>query len=114
MGVGQKVNSVIMVVVAIVILFSLYAALVPEAMSSGNDLNASNTCVRNGCAWNVTRANDCSSGNTTSTDTTYCDRTESIPLSSLFTSSGFVFILVMIGLLLLVVKLTMGHGKRKE
>jgi hypothetical protein len=77
MSISGYVTKGIDVIVGIIVLFLLYANLIPEAQSAGDDLNASG-----------------------------------VPLGSLFTASGFVFILVMVGLLFLVVKLVMPSGKK--
>lgn len=72
------VNKAIYAIVAIIVLFYLYAELVPTAQTAGDDLNASG-----------------------------------VPLGSLFTADGFVFILVMVGLLLVVLATVLPKGKGK-
>lgn len=62
-------NTAILAIVLLVVLFNLYAELVPEAQSAGDDLNATG-----------------------------------VPLGSLFTSDGMVFIIIMAALLIVVVR----------
>lgn len=69
-------NTAIIGIVLVVVLFKLYASLVPEAQSAGDELNASGA-----------------------------------PLGSLFTGSGIVFIILMAGLVIVVVKSFMPGGK---
>ena len=73
---GMLNKSVLAIVFALV-LFSLYATLVPEAQTQGDTL--------------------CSSG---------------VPLGNLFNSTGVVFILIMIGLLVLMIRAFIPGGKK--
>lgn len=75
--ISTRVTSAVEAIILIVVLFLLYADLVPEAQSSGNTLNASG-----------------------------------VPFGSLFTGSGVVILLIMVGLLLTVLKVVM-PGSRK-
>jgi len=74
-GTGM-LNTAILGLVLVTVLFQLYAQLVPEAQSAGDTLNASG-----------------------------------VPLGSLFTSSGVVFVIIMAALIILVVKSFMPGGK---
>jgi len=76
MSVNTIINGAIYAIVGVIVLFYLYANLVPEAQSAGDELNESG-----------------------------------VPLGNLFVSGGFVFILVMVGLLLVIVRLAMPKGK---
>jgi hypothetical protein len=69
-------NTAIIGIVLIVVLFQLYASLMPEAQSAGDSLNASG-----------------------------------VPLGSLFTGSGIVFIIIMAALVIVVVTSFMPKGK---
>jgi len=69
-------NTAILGIVLLVVLFKLYAELVPEAQTAGDELNESG-----------------------------------VPLGSLFTSSGLVFIIIMASLVVVVVKSFMPGGK---
>lgn len=64
----SHLSTAIIGIVLLVVLFQLYAALVPEAQAAGNQLNSSG-----------------------------------VPLGSLFTSSGVVFIIIMAALVIAVV-----------
>ena len=68
-------NTAILGIVLLVVLFQLYSDLVPEAQTAGDELNASG-----------------------------------VPLGSLFTSSGVVFIIIMAALVIVVVKSFMPSG----
>ena len=69
----SKINSAIMGIIGLVVLFKLYAVLVPEAQTSGDALN-----------------------------------TAGVPLGSLFTSNGIVFVIIMVALLVTVIRSFMG------
>lgn len=71
-----SLNTAILAIVLLVVLFRLYAGLVPEAQSAGNELNATG-----------------------------------VPLGTLFTGNGVVFIIIMAALIVVVVKSFMAGGK---
>jgi len=72
------VDKAITGIISLVVLFLLYAELVPEAQTAGNTLNAAG-----------------------------------VPLGSLFVGGGLVFIIIMVGLLILVVRSFMpGKGRK--
>jgi|TARA_R100001530_G_scaffold129397_1_gene99698 hypothetical protein len=75
--ISGRVTSAVEAIILIVVLFLLFADLVPEAQSAGNELNSSG-----------------------------------VPLGSLFTGSGVVILLVMVGLLLTVLKVVMPHSRK--
>ena len=71
----SMVNTAILAIVLLTVLFQLYAQLVPEAQTAGDTLNASG-----------------------------------VPLGSLFTSSGVVFVIIMAALIIVVVRSFMTKG----
>ena len=77
MSIETIVNSAIYSIIGIVVLFKLYASLVPEAMSAGNELNETG-----------------------------------VPLGSFFVSDGIVFLLVMVGLFITVLRSVMKKGSK--
>jgi len=76
LGTGM-LGQAILGIVLLVVLFQLYAELVPEAQTAGDALNASG-----------------------------------VPLGSLFTSSGIVFVIIMAALLIVVVMSFLPKGKK--
>lgn len=75
--ISARVTSAVEAIILIVVLFLLFADLVPEAQSAGDSLNSSG-----------------------------------VPLGTLFTGSGVVILLIMVGLLLTVLKVVL-PGSRK-
>ena len=75
--IATRVTGAVEAIVLVVVLFLLFAQLVPEAQTAGNTLNASG-----------------------------------VPLGSLFTGTGVMILLIMVGLLLTVLKVVM-PGSRK-
>ncbi len=73
----SRVTSAVEAIILVVVLFLLFADLVPEAQSAGNELNASG-----------------------------------VPLGTLFTSTGVVILLIMVGLLLTVLRVVMPGSRR--
>lgn len=70
------INNAIMGIVLLVVLLKLYATLVPEAQTAGDELNASG-----------------------------------VPLGSLFTANGILFLIIMVALLIVVIRSFL-KGKR--
>jgi len=71
------INTAILSIVLLVVLFQLYASLMPTAQAAGDELNDSG-----------------------------------VPLGTLFTSGGVVFVIIMAALVILVVKSFMPGGKK--
>lgn len=67
LGAGT-IRTAIIAIVMLVVLFKLYASLVPEAQSAGDELNASG-----------------------------------VPLGSLFSGNGVVFIIIMVALIIVII-----------
>jgi len=65
---ADTIRTAIIAIVMLVVLFKLYASLVPEAQDAGDELNATG-----------------------------------VPLGSLFTSGGVIFIIIMVALIIVVV-----------
>lgn len=75
--IASKVTESITAIILVVVLFLMFAQLVPEAQTAGNTLNASG-----------------------------------VPLGSLFTGSGVMILLIMVGLLLTVLKAVLPSSKK--
>ncbi len=75
--ISQRVTGAVEAIVLVVVLFLLFAQLVPEAQTAGNTLNASG-----------------------------------VPLGTLFSGTGVMILLIMVGLLLTVLKVVL-PGSRK-
>lgn len=75
--IASKVTGAVEAIILIVVLFLLFADLVPEAQTAGDSLNASG-----------------------------------VPLGTLFTGSGVVILLVMVGLLLTVLTIVLPSRRR--
>jgi hypothetical protein len=77
MGIEGTINTAIYAIIGLVVLFKLYASLVPEAQTAGDELNASG-----------------------------------VPLGSFFVADGIVFLLVMVGLFITVLRSVMKKGNK--
>ena len=75
--ISARVTGAVEAIILIVVLFLLFAQLVPEAQTAGDTLNNSG-----------------------------------VPLGGLFTGSGIVILLVMVGLLLTVLKVVLPGSKK--
>ena len=102
----NTLNTVVLAIVILVVLFASYAAIVPEAQTAGDSMNDSIRCVDVGCAYTAaTPGATASCINGTGTGNITCQaQAKSIPLSGLFSGTGVVFVIVMAALLILVVK----------
>ena len=75
--ISGKVTEAVTAIILVVVLFLMFAELVPEAQTAGNTLNASG-----------------------------------VPLGSLFTGSGVMILLIMVGLLLTILKVVLPGSKK--
>ena len=105
----QMINTAILGIVILVVLFKLYAELVPEAGTVGDEMSDASRCVSDGGGvWNSSDVN-CRLSNVSGT--VINANTYEIPLAGLFSSSGLVFIIVMASLVVVVVKAFMPGSK---
>ena len=114
------VNTAIVAIVLVVVLFQVYASTMPTAQAAGDLMNASTRCAlgtaNNGatCFWNSTAsaALGCQDNSTNDAVGQICtDPNYEIPLGQLFNGTGVVFIIIMASLMILVVKSFM-KGKK--
>ena len=75
--IAGKVTEAVTAIILVVVLFLMFAELVPEAQTAGNSLNASG-----------------------------------VPLGTLFTGSGVMILLIMVGLLLTILKVVLPSSKK--
>lgn len=94
-------NTAILSIVLLVVLFQIYANLVPTAGAAGDSLGNAATCSSAGGFFNSTQQL-CLNG-TGIADTAQVSF-QSIPLSGLFSATGIVFLIIMAALILLVVR----------
>lgn len=104
----KLLNAAVLAIVLLIVLFEIYATLIPIAQESGNSMNDSNQCASRGCVYNDTDDICYILGNKTGGS---CAATSSIPLSGLFAGTGVIFVIIMAALLILVVKSYMPKGK---
>lgn len=117
MQLGKKIEAGAVIVILVVVLFLIYAELVPEAQKAGDALNASNRCADVGCTWNVTTASvsgitaDCATNS--SPERTECIASaQELPLGNIFRGSGIVFLIIMVVLLITILKAVLPKGKK--
>jgi len=116
---GKKIEGVVLVIILVVILFSMYASLVPEVQTAGATFNASYRCTDVGCFYNTTTASnsglteDCANNASGTRET--CDNEigkSGIPLGNLFLRNGIIVMLVMVALVLITLKAVLPKGKK--
>jgi len=96
------IGGVVFSIVALVVLFVVLSVLIPEAQTAGDTMNDSNRCDSVGCFYNSSATPTCSFNSTL--QTTACgNNANTIPLSSLFASSGVVFVIVMAIMLIIII-----------
>ena len=115
---GKKIEAGAIIIIIVVVLFLIYAEMVPEAQTAGDKLNASNRCEAVGCFYNTTTSanssfeGDCA--NNASDSRLACEDPlgSGVPLGGLFKSSGIVFLIIMVGLLIIILKQVLPKGKK--
>ena len=102
------VNTVVLTIILITVLFQVYAEVIPEAQTASSSMNDSQICVAASCAYNASyggcQYNSTFQGNAT----LQCSIQGSdsfIPLSG---TLGVTYVIIMAALLVLVVKSSMG------
>ena len=114
--IGKKLNVVVGVIITIVVLFVLFQSLVPEVQTAGTEFSDATKCTEVSCVVNTTLDPTCRSnaspqgfgGNSSSACTVPF---QTVPLASLFSSTGVVVLLLMVFLLLTVIKIAMPSKK---
>ncbi len=115
--IDKKINTVVIIIISIVVLFQIFAGIVPEAQTAGDQMSDETVCIDTGCVFNTSLTPDCQSnrspqgfgGNSSGT----CPfALENIPLSSLFGSSGIVILLLMVLLFLGALKIVIPKSKK--
>ena len=104
-----KLTTIVVIIITIVVLFQIFSSLVPEAQSAGTELGDAQRCTDGGGFFNSTQAL-CLNG-TNPADTALVNF-DAIPISSLFSSSGVVILLLMVSLFIGVMKLVLPKGKK--
>jgi len=99
------VNTVVLTIILITVLFQVYAEVIPEAQTGGDLMNDATRCAGSGCSWNTT--NEICYATTNYSAATCSAGSQTIPLSGLVISGGVVFTIIMAALLVLVLKASM-------
>jgi len=105
----KVLNTAILVIVLVVVLFQVFAGIVPEAQSAGDEMNNSNRCADVGCAWNTSSTwlefgASCAINSSPEGNATACPHAYTVPLQGLFSGKGVVFYIIMGMLIILIVK----------
>ena len=113
-------EGAIVFVVLIVLFLSIYAVLVPEAQTSGDALGDEAQCARANCFYNVTRLTvgdgsniSCSATSVFGNDSIACASVNELPLSTLFGSTGVIFVVLMAALLIVLIGGALASMKKK-
>jgi hypothetical protein len=105
----QKVATAsILGLIIIVILFSAFSEILPEAQDAGDSMNNTARCIAAQGVWCNT---NCSGGTPANCSSSTLQAYDEVPLNGLFSSGGVVFIIVMASLLVAVV---IGFFKNKK
>lgn len=91
-------------IVGAIVLFLVMASLMPEVQTAGDSMNATNTCTAQGGYWNHTGTSTYECQNESGYPGTRLDGyTGSLPLASLFGSSGVAVLIIMVSIFIVVV-----------
>ena len=115
MGINTSfINKAIITILVVVLLFSIYSAIIPEAQTGGDEMGDAYLCTELGaCILNAT-ANETYPCRLTANQSLNCTggQVTSIPLSGLFSGTGMMFVIIMAGMLFLVIKGILAKGKK--
>lgn len=96
----QTIGVAVTAIVLLVVLFQLYATLVPEAQAAGDSLGNAASCVNEGGFFNTTQTACLTNSSPTGTTISF----STIPLAGLFSGTGVVFVIIIAALIVLVVR----------
>lgn len=112
---AQKLNKgitvAVTVIISVVVLFTLFADLIPEAQSAGDEFSDDNKCVEAGCIVNNTFSNTCRNDTIPTSEACTFD-IETVPLASLFGGSSVIILLLMVTLFLGIISLVMPKSRK--
>ena len=100
---SQKISTIMLFIVLIVVVFQVYAEMIPEAQAAGE-----NIACPSGYTYNSTGAAGAECSVPTNASDTVALET---PLGGLFSTTGVVFIIIMAALLITVVRQAMKGNK---
>lgn len=106
--IGKKIEVVVIIILTIVVLFEIFTGLIPEVQSAGDELGDANRCSDAGGSFNVTQAL-CLNG-TSPADTAQVSF-DAIPISSIFSGTGIIVLLLMVGLLIGILRVVLPKRK---
>ena len=114
--IGKKLNIVVGVIITIVVLFVLFSNLVPEVQTAGTEFSDATKCTEVSCNFNSSldpacRTNATPAGLGGNSSVACLEKFQTVPLASLFSSTGIVVLLLMVFLLLTVIKIAMPSKK---
>ncbi len=115
--IGKKIEVVVIVIITIVVLFQIFAGIVPEAQSAGDTMSDDTICQNTGCVVNSSLTPTCQTNRSQQgfglNSSVGCTAPlQNIPLASLFGSSGIVILLLMVALFLGALKIVMPKSKK--
>lgn len=94
---STMINTAVVAIVAVVILFSAFASIMPEVQEAGDSFNETGTCANAGGFYNAS-VGDCTNSRDDPTILEY----DPIPLAGLFGSGGAAVLLIMAALIIMV------------
>lgn len=108
--IGSKITPIVGVIISVIVLFLIFSAVVPEAQTAG-DRFVSDACGEAGCSFD-TSTRVCEINSSIEGEGIACPNVvDSPPLAGLFSGSGIVILLLMVGLLLIVLKFVLPKRK---
>ncbi len=108
-----RVQTGAVIVISIVVLFQIFATLVPEAQSAGDQFSDATKCGEAACFFNSTSAVSCLINSSAEGAGITCpNAVETVPLASVFGGSGVIILLLMVALFLGIIALVMPSRRR--
>jgi len=108
----EKINTVITIIISVVVLFAIFAGLVPEAQTAGDEFSDETKCGEAGCFFNSTLSPTCVI-NSSQTGTGACtNAVETIPIASVFGSQGIIILLLMVFLFIGIIRIVMPKSRK--
>ena len=109
---SKTVTTVLIIIITIIILFGVFNALVPEVQTSGDRFSDATKCGEAGCFSNASLTPACVINSSLEGQGACENPIVTIPLGSIFGSSGVVVILVMVFLLIIVLGVVLPRRRK--
>ncbi len=109
----KGITVAVIIIISVVVLLRLFADLVPEAQTAGDEFSDSNKCGEAGCFFNSTETPTCLINSSTEGQGVACNvAVQTVPLATLFGGQGIIILLLLASLFLGIIRIVMPKSRK--